>query len=97
MGGPFRRPESWQRLPQSQYQEWERVRVVPLEVDRKSFGARETAQPRTARDERPDIVRCIALRPIVLVVLGGAAPIGALVLTPRAVAVEASGIGAFLR
>jgi len=66
----------------------EGLRVIPLDVERKSLGAVEVVRNmartyRIIRAERPDIVHCIALRPIVL---GGLAArlagAGALVLAP---------------
>jgi len=66
----------------------EGLRVIPLESERRSLGALEGLRSimrtyRIVRTERPDIVHCIALRPIVL---GGfaarAAGAGALVLAP---------------
>jgi glycosyltransferase involved in cell wall biosynthesis len=66
----------------------EGVRVIPLDVERKSLGLLEglrnvVAAYRIVRAERPDIVHCIALRPIVLGGLAArAAGAGALVLAP---------------
>ena len=66
----------------------EGLRVIPLEIERKSLGALEGLRSimrtyRIVRAERPDIVHCIALRPIIL---GGLAArlagAGALVLAP---------------
>jgi len=66
----------------------EGLRVIPLDVERRSLGAIEVLRNfmqtyRIVRAERPDIVHCIALRPIVL---GGSAArmagAGALVLAP---------------
>lgn len=66
----------------------EGLRVVPLDIERRSLGAIEGLRNivrtyRIIRDERPDIVHCIALRPVVL---GGLAArfarAGALVLAP---------------
>src|SRR4051812_43505332 len=49
----------------------EGLRVIPLNVERRSLGALEgirnvVAARRIIRAERPDIVHCIALRPIVI-------------------------------
>jgi hypothetical protein len=68
------------------------LRVIPLDIDRKSLGALEclrsvTRTYRIVRAERPDIVHCIALRPIVL---GGLAGAGALVLAPTGLASSGS-------
>jgi glycosyltransferase involved in cell wall biosynthesis len=66
----------------------EGLRVIPLEIERKSLGALEGLRSimrayRIVRAERPDIVHCIALRPIVLGGLAArAAGAGALVLAP---------------
>jgi glycosyltransferase involved in cell wall biosynthesis len=66
----------------------EGLRVIPLEIERKSLGAFEGLRGimrtyRIVRAERPDIVHCIALRPIVLGGLAArVAGAGALVLAP---------------
>src|SRR5215475_4553805 len=66
----------------------EGLRVIPLESERKSLGALDGLRSivrtyRIVRAERPDIVHCIALRPIVVGGLAGrAAGAGALVLAP---------------
>ena len=66
----------------------EGLRVIPLESERKNLGALEGLRSimriyGIVRAERPDIVHCIALRPIVLGGLAArAAGAGALVLAP---------------
>jgi glycosyltransferase involved in cell wall biosynthesis len=66
----------------------EDLRVIPLDVERRSLGVLEAFRNvararRIIRDERPDIVHCIALRPVVL---GGLAArlagVNSLVLAP---------------
>src|SRR5262245_19134797 len=66
----------------------EGLRIIPLDIERKSFGVFEGLRNivltyRIVRAERPDIVHCIALRPVVL---GGLAArlagASALVLAP---------------
>jgi glycosyltransferase involved in cell wall biosynthesis len=70
----------------------EGLRVIPLEIERKSLGALEGLRSvmrayRIVRAERPDIVHCIALRPIVL---GGLA---ARLAGARALVLAPTGLG----
>jgi glycosyltransferase involved in cell wall biosynthesis len=72
----------------------EGVRVVPLEIERKSLGLLEgvrnlVAAYRIIRAERPDIVHCIALRPAVF---GGLA---ARLAGARALVLAPTGLGHF--
>ena len=70
----------------------EGLRVVPLDIERKSLGVLEGLRNivltyRIVRAERPDIVHCIALRPIVL---GGLA---ARLAGARALVLAPTGLG----
>src|SRR5262245_23394539 len=70
----------------------EGLRIIPLDIERKSFGVFEGLRNivltyRIVRAERPDVVHCIALRPIVL---GGLA---ARLAGARALVLAPTGLG----